>query len=123
MLEPRADGRVEFAHALLRDAAYESLAYHRRRALHGAAGLAIEERSGEAAAAGLSLHFDMARDHARTWRYARLAADRADRAGAPVEATTHLLRALAAGRRMRMPADELCAVAAALGDCAELAGR
>ena len=123
VLEPRADGRVEFAHALLRDAAYESLAYRRRRALHGAAGLAIEQRTGEAAAASLSLHFDMARDHARTWRYARLAADRADRAGAPVEATTHLVRALAAGRRMRMPADELCEVASALGDCAELAGR
>lgn len=123
VLEPRGDGRVEFAHALLRDAAYESLAYRRRRALHGAAGLAIEARSGEAAAPSLSLHFEMARDHARTWRYARLAADRADRAGAPVEATTHLVRALAAGRRMRMPADEVCAVATALGDCAELAGR
>ena len=123
VLEPRADGGVEFAHALLRDAAYESLAYHRRRALHGAAGLAIEQRSGEAEAASLSLHFEMARDHARTWRYARVAADRADRAGAPVEATTHLVRALAAGRRIRMPAHEVCAVAGALGDCAELAGR
>jgi class 3 adenylate cyclase/tetratricopeptide (TPR) repeat protein len=123
VLELLGDGRLEFAHALLRDAAYESLAYRRRRALHAAAGLAIEQRSGEAAAAGLSLHFDMARDHARTWRYARLAAERADRAGAPAEATTHLVRALAAGRRMRMPVDELCAVAGALGDCAELAGR
>ncbi len=123
VLEPGADGNLVFAHALLRDAAYESLAYRRRRALHAAAGLAIESRSGEAAAAVLALHFEMARDHARTWRYARVAADRADRAGAPVEATTQLERALASGRRMRRPAAELCDVATRLGDCAELAGR
>ena len=123
VLEAGADGALTFAHALLRDAAYESLAYRRRRALHEAAGVAIEARSGEDAAAVLALHFEMARDHGRTWRYARVAADRADRAGAPVEATTHLKRALAAGRQMRRPAAELCEVATRLGDCAELAGR
>ena len=123
VLEAGGGGTLSFAHALLRDAAYESLAYRRRRALHAQAGLAIEARSGEEAAAALALHFDMARDHARTWRYAGLAAARAERAGAPVEATTHLKRALEAGRHMRRPAEELREVATRLGDCAELAGR
>ena len=51
-------------------------------------------------AAMLSLHFWNAGDHERTYRYALLAAERADRAHASAEAAVHYDRAVDAARRV-----------------------
>jgi tetratricopeptide (TPR) repeat protein len=114
---------IAFDHALVRDAAYESLSFRRRRELHGHAGEVIEARGGEDAAEELALHFSMARHHDGTWRYARIAAERAMRAAAPSEAAVQRERALVAARGLGLAADEVREAATALGDTAELAGR
>ena len=122
-----ADGTgFRFAHALVRDAAYAALPYRQRRALHGRAGDLIETAAGTDAAswAGLlSLHFEQAQVHAKTWRFARVAAERARAQWAPAEACTLYQRALSAARAMTLDDAELAAVYEELADCAELAGR
>ena len=83
---------------MIRDAAYEGLAYRLRTRLHAAAGRAVETLSTdlEADADTLALHFWRGGDAARTWRYARMAGDRATRAYANVNAAVQYERALQA---------------------------
>jgi class 3 adenylate cyclase/tetratricopeptide (TPR) repeat protein len=125
-LEPDTPERLRFRNAVVRDAAYEGLSYRRRRDLHLRAGEATERMAGdhpEALAGSLALHFALAQDHDRTWRYARIAGDRARQAHANVEAVSHYERALEAARRMRVvPAGEQMAVWTDLGDTREQAG-
>lgn len=118
-LQSEGGDRLRFRHAVLREAAYQSLPFRARLALHRAAGEAIERRAGrdgdgrdaaDDTAALLSLHFLAAQDWERTWRYARVAARVARRRHAPGDAAVHLERAATAGRRL------------AGGDPAELAG-
>jgi len=124
-LEP-GNGRVRFRHALVREAAYEALSYRRRRALHGRAGRIVEGLAGDALdehVALLSLHYDVAGDSQRSWRFSREAGEQAMRRGAPAEATVFFARALRAGRGVDDAAtSDMIDVAEALGDAADLAG-
>ncbi|MFN8149319.1 MAG: hypothetical protein U0R76_17855, partial [Candidatus Nanopelagicales bacterium] len=94
-LEPDGPDRLRFRNSMIRDAAYEGLAYRLRAKLHAAAGRAVEKLSTdlEADADTLSLHYWRAGDDAKTWTYARMAGDRAAHAYANVEAATQYDRA------------------------------
>lgn len=110
-----------FSHGLLRDAAYEGLSYRRRRELHGRAARAIEQAAtGDEAAEVLSLHWLRAEEWDRTWRYARVAGDRARALWANADAATFYQRAAEAARRLHLGGPDVLAVAEALGDVAEL---
>jgi class 3 adenylate cyclase/tetratricopeptide (TPR) repeat protein len=95
-------GRLTFRHAVLQEAAYQSLPYRSRLALHLQAGTAIEGSATDLdrVAATLSYHFTEGQDWDRTWHYAPRAAAAARRAHAPGEASIHLERALAAARKL-----------------------
>lgn len=101
-LEADGEGRLRFRRALIRDTAYEGLSYRLRRRLHRVAGEVIERTVDDLAANAdtLALHFWLARDAERTWRYAREAADRAVRAFAMPEAARLFRIALDAARRI-----------------------
>ena len=118
----RQDGLLAFRHDLVRATAYEGLSYRRRRDIHGRVGSAIEGRLGARAdeeAALLSLHFFEAGDHARAWRYAVLAGDRAEAGFANVVAAELYDRALAAATELDLPAEEIVRVNESLGDVCE----
>lgn len=124
-LETDGEGRLRFRHVLIRDTLYEGLAHRLRRRLHRAAGEVIERLADDLAAHvdTLAFHFSLAGDAERTWRYARLAADRARRAFANPEAA-HLYRlALGSARRLPEVTDgDQVEVWIALGEVCELAG-
>ena len=110
LFDQEPDGYVQFRQSLLRDAAYEGLPYSVRRRLHGAvaARLAEQVEAAEESAGILSLHCYEAGDYQEAWRYAALAARRAQAVYAYVEAAGLYARALAAGRRLaNVPAAEL----------------
>jgi len=115
-------GTRHFPHELVRVAAYEGLSYRRRRELHERAATAIEStRPGDEAAELLSLHWLEAERYAPAWRYARIAAERAQQLYANEEAGRCYRRALRAGRHLRpRPHLDLAQVAEALGDVSEL---
>jgi len=125
-LRDEGDGLLHFRHALIRDAAYESLSFRRRRELHARAGEAIEQSLSSRLddyAELLSLHFFEAHEHAKAWRYARRAAERSVAAYANVDAAEHYERALAAARALPdLTTLEVATVAEALGDVRDRAG-
>lgn len=118
--------RMRFRHGLLRDAAYQSLSFRRRRELHQQAGEMIERGAGgdpESVADLLSLHFSRAGDHDRTWRYARVAGDQAREAFANMEAAQNYEQALEAARRLdTVSVGQHANVLTLLGDVREAAG-
>ncbi|MGC9961347.1 MAG: adenylate/guanylate cyclase domain-containing protein [Acidimicrobiales bacterium] len=119
---PTAVGR-RFAHGLMRDAAYEGLAFRRRRELHVRAARAIEARTTtpDDVADLLSIHWMHAEGYEQAWRYSRLAGEHARALWAHAEAATFFARALDAAHRLGMlPPAEVSAVAEALGDACEL---
>ena len=97
-----SEERLQFRHALLQEAAYESLPFRTRVELHRRAGEAIVALNAgdEADDALLSLHFFRAQDWQRTWKSARVAGRQAREAYAPAEVATHLQRAIIAARRL-----------------------
>ncbi len=118
-------GRLRFRYTLLRDVAYEGLAYGTRRQLHQRVAEALEAESErpEEHAALLSLHFFHGDRHPEAWRYARIAADRARAEYANVEAAELLERALTAARRVGdIETAEVALVAEALGDVRDQIG-
>ena len=119
------DDTLRFRHALFRAAAYEGLSYRRRVEVHGSVGRAIERRAdGSAVAAGLlSLHFDVAGDHHRAWRYSVLAGEDAREKYANFEAAEFFERALKNARDAQVDALQTAPVAELLGDVTELIGR
>ncbi len=126
LVVPEGPDQGRFAHALVRDAAYEGLSFRRRRELHHRAALAIEERAPdpEAEAPLLSLHYLHAERFAETWRYARSAGRRAGAVYANLDAATFYRRALEASRRLPgLERMEVAEVAEALGDAEQLAGE
>jgi class 3 adenylate cyclase/tetratricopeptide (TPR) repeat protein len=118
-------GTRRFAHALVRDAAYEGLSFRRRRDLHGRAADAIARRSAGAddQADLLSLHSLHAERFEAAWHFGRVAGERALAVYANADAVTAFSRALDAARRLRdLDRADVRDVAEALGDAAEQAG-
>lgn len=124
-LLPDTHGRYRFAHDLFRAVAYDSLPYRRRRELHARAGRALEHRGEHAArAALLSLHFEAAGEHEKTWTYGLLGADRAREMYANGEAATLYERALGAVRHVPdVPEQEIVRAREALADVNLLLGQ
>jgi class 3 adenylate cyclase/tetratricopeptide (TPR) repeat protein len=119
LFEEEPDGYLKFRRTLLRDAAYEGLPYKVRRKLHAVVAKHMEQESErpEEVASALSLHFFEAGDYKPAWRYARLAATRAETAYAHVEAAGMYTRALEAGRKVEeLAGEEIATVQEALGD-------
>jgi class 3 adenylate cyclase/tetratricopeptide (TPR) repeat protein len=120
-------GMVRFRHVLVRDVAYEGLAFRARRELHGRAGVILEEGAGdhtEEIAELLSIHFHAAARYRESWRYSRTAGERAQHSAAPIEAAAFYARALEAARHLPdLDAAESSSVAELLGDVNELSGR
>jgi len=116
---------LRFRHALYRAAAYEGLSYRRRAQVHGAVGRVIEEHATDPGSVVglLSLHFDVAGDHIRAWRYSVMAGEDAREKYANVEAAEFLGRALANARSANVGEGETARVAELLGDVTELLGR
>ena len=116
--------RLRFRNSLVRDAAYEGLAYRTRSRLHRAAGLAMERMSAdlEADAPTLSLHFARAGDDERTWRYGLMAGDSARRSYANADAASQYELALEASRRLDVPERERIDALSVLGEVREQAG-
>jgi tetratricopeptide (TPR) repeat protein len=101
-LEPDNEDQLVFRNDLIRNMIYEGLAYRVRRRLHQAAGDAIENMVADPdeMAGDLALHYSIAGDYERTWRYARIAAARASRAWANPEAVRLYQLAAEAARRL-----------------------
>jgi class 3 adenylate cyclase/tetratricopeptide (TPR) repeat protein len=122
-----ADGpqRYRFRNSLLRDAAYEELAYRTRSRLHRAAGLATERLSTdlEVDSPTLALHFSRAGDYPRAWRYGRMSGEVARRAYSNSDAATQFELALEAARHVDVPPTELIDTWSALGDMRQLSGN
>jgi class 3 adenylate cyclase/tetratricopeptide (TPR) repeat protein len=111
-------GRLRFLHGLYQRVAYEGLSFRRRRELHLALGDELERTHAEPAV--LSLHFWRAHDHARSYRWSRVAAEAAHAAYANTEAAELYQRALASATRTPTAKREVAELAEALGDVLEL---
>lgn len=124
-VEVERERRWRFRHALFRDVAYEGLPFARRRRMHEAVGELLEAGvAGLPDNALLSLHFWLAGDAARTWRYSVAAGDEAWRSFAVTEAIAAYRRALGVRRRLRhLDPAEVSAVAESLGDVLERAAQ
>ncbi len=122
--ERESSTRMRFRNSLVRDAAYEELAYRTRARLHRSAGLATESSSVdlEADSPTLSLHFSRAGDDERTWRYALMAGEQARGAYANADAAAQYSLALDAARHLDVPQAELVEAWTVLGELRELAG-
>ncbi len=124
-LEPDGAERLRFRNGLARDATYEGLAFRLRRRLHVAAAEALERTSVDPAANAdaLALHFSLAGDDARTWRWACTAGERAAHAYANGDAARLYGLALDASRRLADVSDaERMGVWNHLGDVCARAG-
>jgi tetratricopeptide (TPR) repeat protein len=102
------DGHVRFRRPALQEVAYSSLPFKLRRELHLAVGLRLERQQDgdhDANAAVLSNHFALAGDHARAYRYAMIAAQRATERFSHADAVRLYRRAIEAGRAVRPAAD------------------
>ncbi|HEY8485189.1 MAG TPA: AAA family ATPase [Longimicrobiales bacterium] len=86
--------KIAFPHDLVREAAYRRMSSVLRRALHARAGEELE-RSGEAQPGTLAVHYDLAGDGPRAFRFAVLAADASARVYAVNEMEFFLRMALA----------------------------
>jgi class 3 adenylate cyclase/tetratricopeptide (TPR) repeat protein len=117
-----ADGSAElrFRHGLIREVAYQGLAYRARRRMHDQVGLAMERTQAAARPGLLSFHFLNAGRYDKAWTYARIAGEQARKMYANTEATELLGRAVEAGRRLprgAVAAAEMGLVLESLGDC------
>ena len=117
-LEQDSGGYLRFRRAVVRDAAYAGLPFRVRRRLHGVVGLRMEgdlpDPEGEAGI--LSLHFFLAADYQRAWRYATIAGNRALAIFANVEAARFYARAVESARKVGAPDDELLDLHEAAGE-------
>ncbi|HEX7035217.1 MAG TPA: adenylate/guanylate cyclase domain-containing protein [Pseudomonadales bacterium] len=99
-----ADGesRLRFRSGLLRDTVYQRVSYRMRRRLHETAGDVMERRADDPAlvADALALHYARSGNVAKTWRYGRIAGDRARAKYANADAARFYELALDAARRL-----------------------
>jgi tetratricopeptide (TPR) repeat protein/ABC-type cobalamin transport system ATPase subunit len=96
-------GELRFRQAVIRDTAYEGLAFRRRAALHGRLAQLLTDRhrdDPESIGALLSLHYFEAGDHDAALSAARAAGDRAADAHASTEAAVLYRRAIASASRL-----------------------
>ena len=124
-LETDGEVRMRFRNSMVRDAAYEGLAYRIRARLHRTAAETLERISTDldADAPTLALHFWRAGDVERTWTYARRAGAEARRAYANVDAAELYERAIEVSRRVDGVTDaDRAELYALLGELRELAG-
>jgi len=121
-LERDSADAIRFRHSLVREVAYGSLPFRRRRDLHLAVGERLEGAAPEPRdlAEILSLHFDRGQSFQKTWEYALVAGERAKEKFANAEAATFYRRAVGAGRRIAVAPQQLTAALEALGDVSEL---
>ena len=124
-VEPDGESRVRFRNSLVRDAAYEGLAFRVRARIHALAGEVLEAVSTDldADSPTLALHFERAGDAARTWRYSQLAGSLAERSYANADAARHLQNAIEVSRRLPDITDaDRARLWTRIGGLAELAG-
>ena len=122
-----ADGpeRLRFRNSLVRDAAYEGLAFRVRARIHRTAGEVLERTSTslEVDSPTLVVHFARAGDAERTWRYATMAGELARRSFANADAAEHFEVALDVSRRLPGVTDlDRARLWGDIGDLRELAG-
>lgn len=86
-ITPVGERTYLFRHAIICEAAYESILKHKRIALHGRIGYLLEKQS--AAPALLAYHFRRAQAYPTAFRYSMLAAQQCQASGSWVEALTH----------------------------------
>ncbi len=120
---PRAE--YTFRHALIQEAAYNSILLKRRRELHTRVGEYLEttyaERLNEFAPI-LAHHFYAARD-SRSLKYDTLAGEKAARVYANAEAATHFSRALEVAHHIELESQQVAHLYTQLGSVLELSGR
>ncbi len=124
-LQPDGPDRWKFRNSLVRDAAYEGLAYRIRSRLHRAAGETLEAMSTDldADSPTLALHFWRAGDAEKTWTYAQMAGAEARHAYANVDAAEQYERALEVSRRVPGVTDaDRAQLWSVLGELRELSG-
>ena len=122
-----ADGstRLRFRNNLVRDAAYEGLAFRVRARIHRTAGAVLEDISTDldADSPTLLVHFSRAGDSHRTWQYAQMAGELARRSYANANAADHFEVAIEASRRLPGVSDvDRARLWESIGDLRELAG-
>ena len=118
---------LQFRHELYRQSAYGGLAVRRRRDLHGAWADHLlagprETEAGTAGAPKIAVHLHEAGRFAEAWEWGCRAAQQARDEGALHDAVPLYERALVAGRRAGVSADEIADIREQLGDTAELVG-
>jgi class 3 adenylate cyclase/tetratricopeptide (TPR) repeat protein len=119
-LVDRSPVAFRFQHRLIRDAAYDALAYARRRAVHGLVAEALEHQ--HASADELSLHYHEAR-RPEAWKWSILAAEYAEVQHSMADAATLYARAVSAsGRTPDLDPAEVGRVCELYGDACEIAG-
>ncbi|NNE11355.1 MAG: AAA family ATPase [Ilumatobacter sp.] len=91
---PEPDEAYLFRHALVRDVAYETLSFGLRERLHEQVARFLEEAVESPPVELLAFHYARTTNTDKEARYRRLAAERAIRAGAFVDAREHLDRAI-----------------------------
>lgn len=126
-IETDGSTRLRFRHSVVHDVAYQGLSYRRRRELHERAGEVIERLAGEEAegvAEFLADHYSAAGNWEKTWRFSRVAADRAKSAYANTEAATHYLRAIEAAAQIdKAESSEVAELWKRLGVVREFTGQ
>jgi class 3 adenylate cyclase/tetratricopeptide (TPR) repeat protein len=120
------DGYVRFKRPALCEVAYESLPFRIRRVLHRAVAAGLEQRLGsdpDADPAVLSLHFMLAGENERAYRYALQGAERATARFSHADAATLYRRAIDAGRSSHVTPVELAAAWEGLGEALRHTGE
>lgn len=101
---------VQFKHALIRDAAYDSLLRSRRREIHSRIAETLERGSvtidkGEPET--VAYHFEAAQDYGRALRYWEVAGQRARECSANRESASHFSRAISLAKRVANSDEEV----------------
>ena len=124
LIEP-LQSEFAFRHALIQEAAYESVLIKNRVKLHRRIGEILEELHTDRIdefAPFLAYHFYSAQDE-RSLKYDLLAGEKAARLYANPEAAAHFSRALDAAKRQQAPNDQIMAIYTQLGPVLEMSGR
>ena len=124
-IEDDGEDRLRFRNSLVRDAAYEGLAFRVRSRIHRMAGEVLEDVSTDldVDSPTLALHFERASDAPRTWRYSLMAGTLAERSYANADAARHLENAIDVSRRVPgVSDDDRATLWTRIGRLSELAG-